>query len=224
MAVKKKLGEVLVEGGLITENQLSIALQSQSTWGGKLGSTIVRMGFAKEEDILSILSRQLGFPAVDFNKVKLSLKAVKTVPLRLAEKYNVIPVAVRESNGKKQIVLVMSDPMNLDVISEIEFQTGYSVHPAVATESAIAKAIDFYYKSSSTIAAGMFPEKVSMTPMSRQEEEMVVLEREGGLYDKGTFEDLSADEKIIILTRILERKGVVSRGELTAEMRKKKTP
>lgn len=223
MAGKKKLGEVLIEGGLITENQLSIALQSQSTWGGKLGSTIVRMGFAKEEDILSVLSRQLGFPAVDFNKVKLSLKAVKTVPLRLAEKYNVIPVAVREAHGKKQIVLVMSDPTNLDIISEIEFQTGYSVHPAVATESAIAKAIDFYYKSGSIIAAGQAPEKVSMSPITQHEEEMELVEHAGGLYDKTAFEDLPVDEMLRVLIRVLDRKGLVPKAELVNEVRRKKT-
>jgi type IV pilus assembly protein PilB len=222
MAVKKKLGEVLIDGGLITDNQLSVALQSQNTWGGKLGSTLVRMGFAKEEEILAVLSKQLGFPAVDFNKVKLSPKAVRTVPLRLAEKYNVIPVAMREGHGKKQIVLVMSDPTNLDVISEIEFQTGYSVHPAVATESAIARAIDFYYKSGSAIAAGQVPDKVEASDV-HHEEEMILVEREGGLYDKASFEDLPPDEMLRVLLRILERKGYITKAELTAEVRRKKT-
>jgi type IV pilus assembly protein PilB len=221
MAVKKKLGEVLIDGGLITENQLSVALQSQSTWGGKLGSTLVRMGFAKEEEILAVLSKQLGFPAVDFNKVKLSPKAVRTVPLRLAEKYNVIPVAMRDTHGKKQIVLVMSDPTNLDIISEIEFQTGYSVHPAVATESAIARAIDFYYKSGSAIAAGQAPDKVEASAVSH-EEEMVLVEREGGLYDKAAFEDLPTDEMLKIVLRVLDRKGIVTRADLTVELRKLK--
>jgi len=222
MAVKKRLGDVLIEAGLINDTQLSAALQSQRTWGGKLGSTLVRMGFAREEDILRILSKQLALPAVDFKKVNISPKSISTLPLRLAEKYNIIPVAVREEQGKKEMVLVMSDPTNLDTISEIEFQTGYRVRPAVATDSAISRAIGFYYKSDSSVAAGFIPSTVGLATVDDSEPmELVNQERLG--ETESAIDNLNTGDLLRMLLRALVRKGVISRADLVAEMRKKKS-
>lgn len=226
MVKKKRVGEVLVDAGLINETQLSAALQSQRTWGGKLGSTLVRMGFAREEDILRALSSQLLLPAVDFNKVKVSSKAIAAVPLRVAEKYNVVPVALREEQGKKELVLVMSDPTNLDSITEIEFQTGYRIRPAVATDSAITRAIDFYYRSNGQIsipeppkpinvASGAAPEKLQLVTDDR-------LQRTDGEIDIISLDSLNAAALLKLLIRVLIKKGVIAKSDLFAELQRRK--
>ncbi|RMG95890.1 MAG: hypothetical protein D6708_02835 [Candidatus Dadabacteria bacterium] len=214
-----------MDAGLITETQLQAALSSQKTWGGKLGSTLVRMGFVKEEDILRCLSAQLRLPAVDFRKVRISPRALAAVPLRIAEKYHVIPVALKEESGKKSVILAMADPTNLDAISEIEFQTGVNVRPVVATESGITRAINYYYrKQGPDPAAGGGPPRPSPVtatpapPAPEPEEEMVILQK-GEERRVGSLDGLDARDLLEVLLRVLEKKGVVTREELLAALR-----
>ena len=203
--------------------------KSQRTWGGKLGSTLVRMGFAREEDILRALSSQLLLPAVDFNKVKVSNRAILSVPLRVAEKYHVIPIAIRDDQGKKEIVLVMSDPTNIDSITEIEFQTGCRVRPAVATDSSISRAIDFYYRSSGAgPLADVQTPKVGVSADAPEPGKMEIVEevRLSGTIGEGSamaLESLSAGALLKVLVRVLIRKGVISKADLTQELHRRKT-
>ncbi len=222
MPRRKRIGEILLEAGLINEDQLTAALSSQKTWGGRLGSTLVRMGFVKEEDILRCLSAQLRLPSVDFRKVRISPRAVAAIPQRIAEKYHVMPVAVKEELGKKSVILAMADPTNLDAIAEIEFQTGVNVRPVVATESSIARAIDYYYRK-------VGPDPVSLATRKREKvrlpepdgsEEMIILER-GEERRISPLDSLDAAGLVDLLIRVLERKGVVTREELERALREK---
>lgn len=230
MTRKKRVGEVLMDAGLINETQLSAALQSQRTWGGKLGSTLVRMGFAREEDILRALSSQLLLPAVDFNKVKVSPRATHALPLKIAEKYHVMPVAVRDEGGKRELVLVMSDPTNLEAISEIEFQTGYRVRPAVATDSAIVRAIDFYYRSE--VSPGPANGPMSVTPVQVSDDDnngrmqLVTddrLPRSETGADMITLDSLNSGALLKLLIRVLIKKGIISKADLAVELGRRKS-
>lgn len=225
MTKKKKVGEVLLDAGLINETQLSAALQSQRTWGGKLGSTLVRMGFVREEDILRALSSQLLLPAVDFTKVKVSPRALHAVPLRIAEKYHVMPVAVRDEQGKKELVLVMSDPTNLESVTEIEFQTGYRVRAAVATDSAIVRAIDFYYRSEGSVAARAAGNGSSGEDES-QKLQLVTDDRvprtEHGT-EMITIDSLNTSALLKLLIRVMIKKGLISKADLAVELQRRKS-
>ncbi|MEW6489785.1 MAG: hypothetical protein AB1578_17990 [Thermodesulfobacteriota bacterium] len=229
MTRKKRLGEILIDHGLLSETQLAAALNSQRTWGGKLGSTVVRMGFVSEEQILKALSTQLRLPAVDFRKVSVSPRTRDAISLRVAEKYNVVPVAMKEELGKKIVILAMSDPTNLDAISEIQFQTGVSVRPVVATESAINRAIDQYYRNRSApggqaaAPAGEqgFSYGVDRTvDLSKWDEsqEMVIFHRD---EEKRVSPLEGADALTLVraLVRVLEAKGVIRREDLEAALR-----
>lgn len=227
MTKKKRLGEILIDHGLLSETQLAAALNSQRTWGGKLGSTVVRMGFVSEEQILKALSTQLRLPSVDFRKVSVSPRTRDAVPLRVAEKYNVVPVAMKEELGKKIVILAMSDPTNLDAISEIQFQTGVSVRPVVATESAINRAIDQYYRNRSGPGAqpaaspGGHSYGVDRTvDLSKWDEnqEMVIFHRD---EEKRVSPLEGADALTLVraLVRVLEAKGLIRREDLEAALR-----
>lgn len=231
MARKKLLGEILTDHGLITETQLGSALNSQKTWGGKLGSTLVRMGFVREEQILKALSAQLRLPSVDFQKVTVSAKARQAIPLRIAEKYNVIPVAMKEELGKKVVILAMSDPTNLDAISEIQFQTGVNVRPVVATESAITRAIDQYYRSRAA-SQPESPGAPQATPHAYgvdrtvdlatwdATEEMVILHK-GEEKRVSSVDTADAGDLVRALVKALEAKGVLRREDLEEALRRK---
>jgi len=170
------------------------------------------MGFAREEDVLRTLSVQLRLPSVDFSQVRISARAMDLVPLRIAEKYHVVPVATKEEGGKKLVVLAMADPTNFDAISEIQFQTGVTVRPVVATESAISRAIDrYYHKRSSAEPTG--GEKLVDLATWDDAQEMVILQK-GEEKRVSAMEGADTTELLQALLLVLERKGVVSRREI----------
>lgn len=218
MTRRQRLGEVLIEAGLINETQLAAALNSQRTWGGKLGSTLVRMGFVTEEAILSSLSAQLRLPSVDFQKVAVSPEAKAAIDVRVAEKYNVMPVAYKEELGKKVVVLAMSDPTNVEAVSEIQFQTGLTIKPVVATESAITRAIDQYYRKRPLRETHAPPKRAGAEEWD--DGEMIVLQH-GGEKHVREIDGVDASELVRALVQVLQEKGVISPEELQEALRRR---
>src|SRR4051794_8224772 len=89
---KRRLGEILLDAGVIDEVQLSAALAEQKKWGGKLGRTLVEMGYVDEDSMALALSRQLGLPVIDLDHAPLSPDVPKLLRLDVAERYGVFPV------------------------------------------------------------------------------------------------------------------------------------
>ena len=144
--IRKKLGALLIEAGLVDEYQLKSGLAQQKQWGGRLGHNLVKLGFLSEESLLKFLSKQLSLPCVDFGKVRIIPSVLKIVPDAMVKKYNIMPLAIKETEkGRKTLFLAMSDPTHLDAIDEIQFTTGLAVKPVIATESSLADAIMYYY-------------------------------------------------------------------------------
>jgi len=139
--VKKKLGEILLETGLISDFQLQSALSYQRTWGGKLGSTLVALKFVREEDVLRVLAQKLHMIYVDLFEPEVSESVLQLVKPDVAKRYSVIPVA-REGD---ELVLAMSDPLDAEACGAIQFATGLGVRPALALDSEIKSAIRKYY-------------------------------------------------------------------------------
>lgn len=218
MTRRKRLGEVLIDAGLINETQLAAALNSQRTWGGKLGSTLVRMGFLTEESILRSLSAQLRLPSVDFQKVAVSPEAKKAIDVRTADKYNVMPVAYKEELGKKIVVLAMSDPTNLDAVTEIQFQTGLTVKPVVATESSITRAIDHYYRNRPLRES--FKAARAAAAEWDDDDEMIILQH-GDEKSVGELDGVDVSELVRALVQVLEDKGVISAQDLQEALRRR---
>jgi len=142
---KKRLGELLFQAGLITEVQLGAALADQQSWGGRLGTHLVRMGFITERQLIDFLSSQLDIAKINFHRSKIDVKALEKVPKQLALKYNVIPVAIKEDHGRKKLLIATADPTNVEAVSEIEFATGAAVITVLAMESEITHIIAFCY-------------------------------------------------------------------------------
>ncbi|MGB9736189.1 MAG: hypothetical protein ACP5JP_03510 [bacterium] len=142
---KKRLGDLLVEAGLIDPFQLRAALSEQQKWGGRLGNHLVRLKFISEDKLIKFLSQQLKIQYVDIAKIKIPPSAIELIPEEVATKHNVIPLGVKVDGGKKILFIATSDPTNLEAIDEIQFLTGYTVKPIIAADSAIVKAIKDYY-------------------------------------------------------------------------------
>jgi hypothetical protein len=139
----KRLGELLVEGGLITPAQLQSAISHQKIARGRLGSNLVSLGYISEEVLMDFLSHQTGVPQMDVRNLEVSPQILKLVPQRLAEQFTVLPIATKEP---KSLVLAMSDPSDLNAIDSARFASGLNVEPVVASHSALRKAISDLYR------------------------------------------------------------------------------
>ena len=137
----ERLGELLVKRNYITLEQLKKASDEQKMKGGRLESTLVRLGFIKEDELLSFLSAQYRVPSVKLSKIEINPNVIKLIPSSIAKKYFIIPV----NRVGPKLTLAMADPSNIVVIDEIKFMTGFNVEPVVASEAEIIDAIKKYY-------------------------------------------------------------------------------
>ncbi|MBW7957491.1 MAG: Flp pilus assembly complex ATPase component TadA [Deltaproteobacteria bacterium] len=141
MAVKK-IGELLVESGLITEEQLEEALAAgKENKGTRTGALLVKLGYATEIDIAQTLSYQVGIPFMDMASTTVDPESLKLVSEKLARKYLLVPLY----HDKKVLRIAMADPLNLNAIDDLRFSTGMEIQPFIATLSDINAAISRYY-------------------------------------------------------------------------------
>jgi hypothetical protein len=139
----KRLGEMLVEGGLITPTQLQSAITHQKIARGRLGSNLVALGYISEEVLMDFLSHQTGVPQMDVRNIEVTPQVLKLVPHRLADQFTVLPITTKDP---KSLVLAMSDPSDLNAIDSVRFASGLHVEPVVASHSALRKAISDLYR------------------------------------------------------------------------------
>ncbi len=139
MAVR--LGELLLREKRVTPVQLQEALNHQRANGGRLGTSLVKLGILVDEDITSVVSRHCGVPAINLREFDLDPAIVKLVSVESATKYIVLPV----SKAGTTLTLAMADPTNVFAMDDIKFMTGLHVEPVVASETAIREAIQRYY-------------------------------------------------------------------------------
>ncbi len=137
MGAKKELGEILREADLISEAQLAEALALQKSFGERLASILVRQHILTEKFAVTYLGRQLGIPGVDLSQQEIDLALLSKVTLDLCEKNLVFPVKVRGT----RLQIAMSDPLNREVVAEIEFKTGVRLAPLIALDASIKNAI-----------------------------------------------------------------------------------
>jgi type IV pilus assembly protein PilB len=139
MAVR--IGELLLKEKRITPEQLQEALSYQRQSGGKLGANLVKLGFVKDEEITSLLSKQYGVPSISLNQFEIDPAVIKLVPAETAHKYQIIPL----SRVGATLTIAMTDPTNVFALDDLKFMTGYNVEPVVAWETAVVDAIQKYY-------------------------------------------------------------------------------
>ena len=146
--MSERVGELLVKRNFITLDQLKKAIEETKFKGGRLETNLVKLGFVKEDDLLSFLSAQYRVPSVKLSKIEINPNVIKLVPASKAKDHLIIPV---QRVGPK-LTLAMTDPSNIIVIDEIKFMTGFNVEPVVASETEIVDAIKKYYGGGGSLA------------------------------------------------------------------------
>ena len=138
MSTGNRLGELLVREKRISLAQLRQAQEEQKRSGVNLGAALARLGFISDREITNFLSQEYRVPSIDLSAVELDADLGKVVTRDVCEKHKVIPI----SKAGSSLIVAMSDPTNLHAIDDIKFLTGYNVEPVVASELAIAAAIE----------------------------------------------------------------------------------
>ncbi len=147
---RKKLGEVLLERGIIDQDQLNSALAYQRQWGHRLGVALVAKGFITEGMLVKVLGEVMSLPTVDLSTIEVDTDALRLVPFNTCENNDLIPIAIEQRGKSRTLIVAMSDPMNVAAIDEIEFTTGCKIRPVLAMISAINSAIRRYYRGQNT--------------------------------------------------------------------------
>ena len=143
---KKRLGDLLVEAGVITQDQLMQALSVQKTErkGQRLGVVLMDLGFTDEKQIMKALCRQLKLQPVDLSNIRIPEEITKLTEEAVLRKHNLIPFQFHEKNPNV-IKVAMSDPLDIRAMDDFSIITGLQIERYVATPSDIAAAIDRYY-------------------------------------------------------------------------------
>ncbi|RJQ14154.1 MAG: type II secretion system protein GspE [Nitrospiraceae bacterium] len=141
---KKKLGEILLEAELITQEQLDSALLAQKGRNKKLGKVLIELGYVNDVQVAEAITKQLSLQLVDCSDYSPSAEVLSLVPKEVAEKKLVLPL---EMKGKS-LMLAMANPLDWETIEDISFETGLKVMVAVSSEYSILNAIEHLYGSS----------------------------------------------------------------------------
>ncbi len=167
---KKRLGELLVETGLLSEEHLTRALTEQRVRRGKLGEVIVTLGLATEEEIAQALSIQLGIPFIDLTNTPVEPQAIDLINEKVARKHLILPVSI----DQRDLHIAMADPLSFEAFEDVRFASGYTIRPSIATRTDILWGIDQHYhlgSSLSTIVKDIAEERLVEVVQERKEGE-----------------------------------------------------
>jgi len=192
-AETKKLGEMLVEAGLINQAQLQESLRHQRIAGGRMGSNLVSMGFVSEEVLMDFLAHQTGVPRLDTRALDVPVDVLRRIPRRLAEQLHILPISFKEP---RSLVLAMTDPSDLNSIDSARFASGLNIEPVVVSHSSLKLALAEQYRKldalGGRVEAGISnPGKALpvVLDLPSQTDGIVVHHSEPGKYSRDPFFD-----------------------------------
>lgn len=143
--IEKLLGEFLIEDGVITKAQLEEALERQKETGELLGEILVKLGFATEQDVASVVALQYGIPYLPVRQCDIDKELLKLIPKEVAVRYRCFPI----SRIGSMLTIVMGNPLDEKAIGDIAEIARCKVLCYVSTTSEITAAIEEYYEKSS---------------------------------------------------------------------------
>lgn len=149
---RRYLGDILVDSGLISPDQLSEALNINKATAKKVGQILIEMGLVDDREIASALADQLSIPLIDLTKIDIPEDVIKTIPIEIVKVHLLIPVA----KDRRSVTIAMANPLDMFALDDARFATQLSIDSAIGAEQDIIAAIGKYYPD-----AGVF-EPVSL--------------------------------------------------------------
>lgn len=148
MSTTKRIGDLLVERGLISEDQLQAVLEEQTRTGQRLGQILLARKLISEEQLVDIITTRLDIPRISLENIVIDPHVIEAVPLSLARKHTLIPVVRIGST----LTVAMADPLDIIALDELKYVTSLRINRAVSTKSSILQAIDQFYSLRDSMA------------------------------------------------------------------------
>ncbi len=190
---KKRLGDLLVDAGVLSERELSEALMKQKEKQQKLGMTLIDMGITTEEQIANALHHQMNIDMVTLSDISIPEEIIALVDESVLRRYTLIPFAFNKNNPGI-LRVAMSDPLDIIAIDDISIVTNYQIEPAVSTHKDIAAAIDRYYGNAEAM-------KVAERYTRERQEQYASKEKE----ENAQNEDVNNAPIVQLVTKIIEQ-------------------
>ncbi|HDZ76869.1 MAG TPA: type II secretion system protein GspE, partial [Candidatus Omnitrophica bacterium] len=141
--LQEKLIEILIKNEFLTSHQMEKVLKSQKEKGMSIKQILISEGFIKEEELISLLARELYIPPLDLSRYKINKETIDLIPERVVRQYHLIAI----SKIGNMLTVAMSDPLNIFALDDLKALTNYEIQPVICLEAEINKAISNYYKS-----------------------------------------------------------------------------
>jgi len=193
MDEKVQLGQMLEESGLLTPEQLKMAMDFQKSVGGKLGAIIVKLGFIEDQTLTNFIARQQGIPVVNLDELVVPENLFKRIPKKLIDKHHMVPI--RHHDGV--LTVATSDPYDYEAIEEIQLAIDQRVELVLAARTQITRTI-----------TEMVNRPASPAPVKEKSKDQILKELDHG-GDKVPKEALQA-----ALIPLLISKGIITQEEL----------
>mgnify|MGYP001053770752 FL=1 len=204
-AIKKKLGDLLVEVGIITAEQLQEALEEEKIRGGRLGETLMELGYITEDVLLAFLGKQCGVSYVSLSEYgEIDEEVIRSVPESVARHQTLVPIALEG----KTLTIAMSDPLNVFAIDDLRLMTGKEINVVIASESEIKNAIEKYYGAKGSMENILKEMELSVKDEANVE---VVKKSDTGVEDIIALEAAGEQAPIIRIVNLL-LSGAVKSG------------
>ena len=188
---RKRMGDMLVEERVITDEQLNYALKEQKKRKLKIGETLVDLGFIDELTIVKVLEKQLKVERIQLASIVIDPEILKLVSEQILRKYMVMPFEFHKSNPNV-LRVAMADPLDIIAIDDIAIITNLKIEPTVATPKEIATAIDKYYGNAEAKAVAERYTKEKETQNKGKEDETV-------------YDDVNNSPIVLLVKAIIEQ-------------------
>ncbi|MFB5282218.1 GspE/PulE family protein [Peribacillus sp. Hz7] len=142
---RKRLGDLLVEAGIITEEQLEETLREKKN-GQRIGDALLERGLISEQQLIEVLEFQLGIPHISLYRYPVDVSLLNLVSKEFAFRNTLLPIKKEDS----QLIVAMNDPMNYIALDDMRLSTGFQISPVIATKEDIVSALYKYYNMSET--------------------------------------------------------------------------
>lgn len=193
MDEKVQLGQMLQESGLLTPEQLKMAVDFQKSVGGKLGAIIVKLGFIEDQTLTNFIARQQGIPVVNLDELVVPENLFKKIPKKLIDKHHVVPIRFHDGI----LTVATSDPYDYEAMEEIQLAVDQRVDLVLAARTQITRTI-----------AELASRPAAPPPVKDKSKDQLLKELESG-GDK-----VSKDALNHALIPLLIAKGIITQDEL----------
>lgn len=191
-----RLGDLLLEAGLIDSYQLESALSMQRNLGGQIGAALVKLGYLPEATIIEFLQTQQRYARFNLGEAVIDPSLMSLLPVERMRLYQVVPIELRKQGYDKVLHMAMTDPTDTQLIDKLQFATGCKILPMIASAEDIL-------------------ETLSMHNMPDMQEEQQIAELEQPFVGSFTSDStISDDGRLDRLLEILQEKGILNLVEM----------